>query len=80
MKSSNQKIDKELQNKIDLGNKRLALVCSTMAFLLSIPLLFVIFMELVENEYYYFMVLGYMALVCISMLFAPKIIGKLYKD
>ena len=70
-------INKELQNKIDLGNKRLAIVCSTIAFILSIP--FYILIDLTDFSDFWVMI-SYLTLVCISVLFSPKIASKIWKN
>lgn len=72
-------IEKELQEKLDRTNKRFALVCSSIAFILAIPFCCIIFMKLLPISDFMVMIM-YLSSVCISLLFAPKIAQLIYKD
>lgn len=66
---------KELTEKIQKGNKRLAIVSIIEATILIIPLFF-----LIGNKYFNLFVFLYFILLFISMFFAPKICNKIWKN
>lgn len=65
----------ELEKKIEQGNKRLAIVTCTESTILFIPLLF-----LIGHKYWNLFVIAYFILLLGSMLLAPKICNKIWKN
>lgn len=68
-------MDKELNEKIYQGNKRLSIVSITISIILFIPLFF-----LIGNKYFNLFIFLYFIFLFIGMFFAPKICNKIWKN
>jgi len=66
---------KDLEKKIEQGNRRLALVSCIWASIIFIPLFF-----LIGNMYWNLFVITYFILLLGGMLFVPKICNKIWKN
>ena len=77
---SKKEIEKELQVKIDIGNKRLAIVCCTMAFIISIPFMFLTTLECMDFIPDIIILFIYLSIICVVTLLSPKLVNIIYGD
>jgi putative Mn2+ efflux pump MntP len=67
----------ELQKRIDIGNKRMAIITCINAAIFSIPMFFLINQpKYIQMLYFCF----WMVMICIGALLSPKIIYKIWKE
>ena len=73
-------MEKELKDKIDLGNKRMCLVTCVFATILYIPvlILFIINPTLFQSFLPWLMLL-YLSIVCVAIFYSGKIVNKIWK-
>ncbi len=66
----------DLQEKIEQGYKRLAIVNTIIAAVLAIPMLY---FSLTYLDWAPEIILGYILLLCVAVLQSPKIVNKIWK-
>jgi fatty acid desaturase len=67
---------KDLQEKIEQGYKRLAIVNTIIAVVLAIPTLC---FSLTYMDWSFPIILAYQVLLCVAVLQSPKIVNKIWK-
>jgi hypothetical protein len=67
---------KDLQEKIEQGYKRLAIVNTIIAIILAIPSLY---LSLTYMDWSFPIILTYQVVLCAFILWSPKIVNKIWK-
>jgi uncharacterized protein YebE (UPF0316 family) len=66
----------KLQDKINQGYKRLAIISTLMSIILAIPALY---LSLTYLDFSFSIIITYQVLLCVGILMSPKIVNKIWK-